>query len=210
MRIQLSWGYLVLLLAAIVGCKKGEGSGATFQTVGRQPDLAPVMLNKELPFRYPPALYAQKVQGNVTLRLFIDRDLTSFVNRGQRVIPEVLEAAPVTLSLVLGAAFFWVVGSIAIGVLAAAAKDSLLDRALMVVGLIGISMPVYWLGEVVNLVSQSRLHDSWLFSWVPPLWVRQPSRPAACSPRRWRGSRRRPRPRGRSTPTSCRWTPTMT
>jgi TonB family protein len=30
------------------------------------------MLNKELPFRYPPALYAQKVQGNVTLRIFID------------------------------------------------------------------------------------------------------------------------------------------
>jgi TonB family protein len=36
--------------------------------------MAPVMLNKELPFRYPPALYAQKVQGNVTLRIFIDRD----------------------------------------------------------------------------------------------------------------------------------------
>ena len=32
------------------------------------------MLNKELPFRYPPALYAQKVQGNVTLRIYIDRD----------------------------------------------------------------------------------------------------------------------------------------
>src|SRR5947207_11025888 len=44
----------------------------SFQTVGRQPDVAPVMLNKELPFRYPPALYAQKVQGNVTLRIYID------------------------------------------------------------------------------------------------------------------------------------------
>src|SRR5205085_1288412 len=58
-RIQIARGSLVLLLAAVVGCKKGKGSGATFQTVGRQPDLAPVMLNKELPFRYPPALYAQ-------------------------------------------------------------------------------------------------------------------------------------------------------
>jgi TonB family protein len=58
----------------VVGCKKGDGTGAPFQTVGRQPDIPPVMLNKELPFRYPPALYAQKVQGNVTLRIFIDRD----------------------------------------------------------------------------------------------------------------------------------------
>jgi TonB family protein len=67
----------LLVLAGLVtlaGCKKGEGSGLPFQTVGKQPDVAPVMLNKELPFRYPPALYAQKVQGNVTLRIFIDRE----------------------------------------------------------------------------------------------------------------------------------------
>ncbi len=66
---------LILLVTMIVaGCKKGDGGGLPFQTVGRQPDVAPVMLNKELPFRYPPALYAQKVQGNVTLRIFIDRE----------------------------------------------------------------------------------------------------------------------------------------
>src|ERR1700761_6780557 len=102
-------------------------------------------------------------------RLFITQDLTSFVNRGERVVPEVIGATPVTLSLVIGAAFFWVLGGIAIGVIAAATKNSLLDRLLMVLGLIGISMPVYWLGEVANLITQSRLHDTWLFSWVPAL-----------------------------------------
>ena len=66
----------VAVFIALAACKKGEGSGLPFQTVGRQPDVAPVMLNKELPFRYPPALYAQKVQGNVTLRIFINRDGT--------------------------------------------------------------------------------------------------------------------------------------
>lgn len=67
---------LALLMIGVAACQKGEGSGLPFQTVGRQPDVAPVMLNKELPFRYPPALYAQKVQGNVTLRIFINRDGT--------------------------------------------------------------------------------------------------------------------------------------
>ena len=66
----------MVFLITLAACKKGEGSGMPFQTVGRQPDEAPVMLNKELPFRYPPALYAQKVQGNVTLRIFIDREGT--------------------------------------------------------------------------------------------------------------------------------------
>ena len=71
-RLRSSIAALALVCAA--ACKKGEGSNLPFQTVGRQPDVAPVMLNKELPFRYPPALYAQKVQGNVTLRIYIDRD----------------------------------------------------------------------------------------------------------------------------------------
>src|SRR6195256_585985 len=73
MTARLAGSYLALLLSVVSGgCKKGDGSGLPFQTVGRQPDVAPVMLNKELPFRYPPALYAQKVQGNVTLRIYID------------------------------------------------------------------------------------------------------------------------------------------
>jgi TonB family protein len=73
MRARLFWSITFALVVLVIpACKKGEGSGLPFQTVGRQPDVAPVMLNKELPFRYPPALYAQKVQGNVTLRIFID------------------------------------------------------------------------------------------------------------------------------------------
>ncbi|MER9140522.1 ABC transporter permease [Mesorhizobium sp. M0830] len=102
-------------------------------------------------------------------RLFISRDLTSFVNRGQKVVPTVLEAIPITLSLVLGAAVFWLLGGLIVGVVAGATRGSWLDRTLMILSLIGVSIPVFWLGEVANLVTQSRWHDSWLFSWVPPL-----------------------------------------
>ncbi len=101
--------------------------------------------------------------------LFITRDLTSFVDHGERVVPEVLHAAPVTLSLVFGAAIVWVLASIGMGTLATALRGSWVDRGLMILGLIGISMPVFWLGEVVNLITQSRMHDSWMFSWVPGL-----------------------------------------
>jgi peptide/nickel transport system permease protein len=102
-------------------------------------------------------------------KLFVTRDLESYVNRGAKVVPQVEEAAPVTLSLVIGAALIWVLTSIVIGVLAAVFRGSSLDKILMIVVLIGISMPVFWLGEVVNLLTQSRLHDTVLVSWVPPL-----------------------------------------
>ncbi len=107
--------------------------------------------------------------GLLMRRLFITGDLTSFVNRGQKVIPAIIEAVPATLSLVLGAAVVWVVFGILIGTIAAATRNRLPDRLLMILGLIGISMPVFWVGEVANLITQSRLHDTFLFSWVPAL-----------------------------------------
>jgi peptide/nickel transport system permease protein len=114
-------------------------------------------------------------------RLFITHDLTSFVNRGQKVIPTIVSAMPATLSLVLGAAVIWVVFGIVVGVVAAATRNRWPDRLLMVLGLIGISMPVFWLGSVLNLITQSRLHDTWLFSWVPGLGYT----PLTVDPRRW-------------------------
>lgn len=45
-----------------------------FQTGPTKPDEVPRMLNAEPPFHYPPVLYTQKVQGNVTLYLHIDRN----------------------------------------------------------------------------------------------------------------------------------------
>src|SRR5215813_11926595 len=66
-------------------------------------------LDRPLPVRY----------GLMMKKLFISRDLTSYVNRGAKVIPQVTQAAPVTLSLVFGAAVIWVIVSIAIGLAAA-------------------------------------------------------------------------------------------
>ena len=133
---------------------------------GRNADQATLLavrkdfgLDRPMPVQY----------GLMMKKLFISRDLTSFVNRGAKVIPQITEAAPVTLSLVLGAALIWVVVSILFGLLAAVFRGTPLDTLIMVVGLIGISIPVFWLGEVVNLLTQSRLHDTFLFAWVPPL-----------------------------------------
>ncbi|MBS0988451.1 ABC transporter permease [Acetobacter okinawensis] len=142
------------------------GADPTARIAGR--NAAPQTMEKvrkEYGFDRPlPVQYAIMMK-----KLFITRDLASYANRGELVVPEIMRAAPVTLSLVTGAAIIWVVLSIGIGVLAAACKGSWIDRLLMMVGLIGISIPVFWLGQVVNLITQNRYHDTWLFSWVPGL-----------------------------------------
>src|SRR5688572_552039 len=66
---------LVFALLPIAACVTDEGKEKlqnVFATTTSRPDTMPAMRNKVLPFRYPSALYAQKVQGNVTLRIFID------------------------------------------------------------------------------------------------------------------------------------------
>jgi TonB family protein len=70
----------VLALIALVGIMACMDSDTTqkvaqaFQASTSMPDEVPKMINTELPFRYPAALYARRVQGNVTLRLHVDRD----------------------------------------------------------------------------------------------------------------------------------------
>ncbi|MEK7400906.1 MAG: energy transducer TonB [Gemmatimonadota bacterium] len=62
------------VVAATAGCGDGAVRRSASVPGNVRPDEPPVVVNGDLPFRYPPALYARKVQGNVTLKLFIDRD----------------------------------------------------------------------------------------------------------------------------------------
>ena len=105
----------------------------------------------------------------VMKHLVVTRDLQSYTNRGVEVVPEILRATPVTFSLIIGAAVIWVVVSVIIGVAAAVLRGTLWDPLLMSLALLGIAMPVFWVGEVANLFTQDRWHDTFLFSWVPPL-----------------------------------------
>jgi peptide/nickel transport system permease protein len=115
-------------------------------------------LDKPLPARYL----------SMMKHLFVTQDLTSYVNRGAKVLPQLTQAIPATLSLVFGAAIIWLLVGIFLGIAAASSKRKWMDPTISFLGIVGISLPVYWLGEVVNLITQSKLHNS-VFRWVPPL-----------------------------------------
>ena len=113
-------------------------------------------LNRPLLIRYGLMMY----------HLFIKQDLTSYVNIGDKVVPQIAAAAPVTLSLILGAALIWLVVGVLGGLVAAANRGKFIDPLIMFFGIAAVSVPAYWLGEVVNLFTQSKFHSS-IFSWVP-------------------------------------------
>lgn len=69
----------------------------------------------------------------------------SFLTR-QPVWPDLLDRAPVTLSLAVGASFIWLVGGVSIGVLSALRRGSIFDRGAMGVALAGVSLPIFYTG----------------------------------------------------------------
>ena len=166
---RLLWAVLVMFVISafvFVLFFKTPGVDPARAIAGRNPSpqiLAEIRhqfgLDKPFPVQY----------GLMMKDLFISRDLVSYSNQGVKVVPEIFAAAPATLSLVFGAAVFWVVMSIILGIAAALLRGTIVDPLLMILALIGISMPVFWAGEVANLITQSRFHDTFLFSWVPPL-----------------------------------------
>ena len=61
-----------LATAACMEKDSAQKMAQAFQARAAHADEVPKVLNTDLPFRYPAALYARRVQGNVTLRLYVD------------------------------------------------------------------------------------------------------------------------------------------
>ena len=95
---------LPLLVAACVEKDAIEKASYAIMSGGPRPDVLPSLLTTPLPFAYPHDLYAQKVQGNVTLRLYIDS--TGYLHNDSTIIVETsgypgLDSAAVSGSRIL-------------------------------------------------------------------------------------------------------------
>jgi peptide/nickel transport system permease protein len=66
----------------------------------------------------------------------------------QAVLPQLLDRAPATISLGIGASIIWLVSGVGIGILSALRRGSILDRSFMTVALAGVSLPIYFTGLV--------------------------------------------------------------
>jgi peptide/nickel transport system permease protein len=66
------------------------------------------------------------------------------------VTEEIKKGLPRTMALSVGAALIWMALGIALGLYSAVRAGKLSDRLLTVLALIGISMPVFWVGALMN------------------------------------------------------------
>jgi peptide/nickel transport system permease protein len=74
------------------------------------------------------------------------------------VINEIMSRFPATIELALVAIVIASVLGILIGVISAVKKNSIFDNAGMLVALVGVSMPIFWLGILLIILFSGTLH----------------------------------------------------
>src|SRR3954453_17476256 len=128
--------FLPFFLLPAGPAKQFAGKGATPETVAKAKHY--LGLDRPITYQYYHFLN----------RLVVHQDLGhSWYNR-ESVNTIIKDAAPVTASLVIGGAFFWLMLAIPLGILSALRPRSLLDRAGMTFVLIGISAHPIWIGLI--------------------------------------------------------------
>jgi peptide/nickel transport system permease protein len=83
------------------------------------------------------------------MKLIFTGKVTSYSQAHINIDKRILEGVPATASLCIGAAVIWLAFGIMFGYLSAIRAGGFTDRALTVIALIGISMPVFWLASIL-------------------------------------------------------------
>jgi peptide/nickel transport system permease protein len=89
------------------------------------------------------------VQYVTTMKKVFTGDLISYTTQ-LPVDDEIIKGLPRTLSLAIGAAILWMFVAICFGLYSAVRAGKFADRFLTIISLIGISLPVFWIGALMS------------------------------------------------------------
>jgi peptide/nickel transport system permease protein len=124
---------------------------------GRFPTPATLAhINQQWGFDKP--IYIQYLK---TMKLIFTGEVISYTQQ-LNVLDQIVHYLPVTLSLAIGAGIIWLFTGILFGLLSAWRAGRWLDRGLTVLSMIGVSMPVFFLGAVLSYYIGFKL------GWLPP------------------------------------------
>src|ERR687885_651830 len=89
------------------------------------------------------------VQYGIMMKKAFTGELVSYTNQTD-VVQQIKEGLPATLSLSIGAALIWLFFGVVVGIVSAVSAGRWSDRVVTIVALVGISMPVFWLGLIAR------------------------------------------------------------
>jgi len=128
-------------------------SGNPAERIGGRSANAATLAQIEKQWGFDKPIYVQYLK---TMKLIFTGQVISYTQQ-INVVHELWTLLPVTASLAIGAGIIWLSMGILFGVLSAWRSGRWLDRGLTVLSMIGVSMPVFFLGAVMSYY----LGDKW-------------------------------------------------
>ena len=137
------WAISILVFVIFNVLPGGGSDGQVLRIAGRNANEATrEQVKKDYGFDRP--LHVQYWR---MMKKTVNGDLISYSDQ-RNVREEIIKGMPATASLVIGAGVIWLFMGILFGVLSALYAGKFIDRGLTALAMIGISMPVFWLGLV--------------------------------------------------------------
>lgn len=137
-------------------------SDPAVRMAGKQPTEEQIeAIRQEWGFDEP--VYVQYV---TTMEKLFTGDMVSYFTQLD-VVEEIWKGLPRTLSLAIGAAVIWMIFGVGLGLFTAMRAGKVSDRLLTVLALVGISMPVFWVGALMNHYLGFELSDKLGFELFP-------------------------------------------
>ena len=137
------WAISVLVFAIFNVLPGGGTEGQVLRIAGRNAnEVTREVVKKDYGFDRP--VYVQYWE---MMKKTISGDLISYSDQ-RNVRDEIVKGIPATASLVIGAGIIWLFMGVLFGVLSALYAGKFVDRGLTALAMVGISMPVFWLGLV--------------------------------------------------------------
>jgi peptide/nickel transport system permease protein len=135
--------FIVFLIFIVV---PGGGAMGTAERIAGKNATQQNVLNIEQKWGFDRPIYVQYWR---MLKRMFNGSLTSYTT-SQNVVGQIKAGLPATFSLTIGAGVIWLLFGILVGVISGVTAGRLSDRAITVLALIGISMPVFWLGIIAR------------------------------------------------------------
>ena len=135
--------FIVFIIFILV---PGGGKRGTAERIAGKNATPALVKSVEHKWGFDRPIYVQ--YWNMLKRMFSNQ-LVSYTSQ-QNVLTQIVQGMPATFSLTIGAGIIWLSFGILVGVISAVTAGRLSDRVITVLALIGISMPVFWLGIIAR------------------------------------------------------------
>jgi peptide/nickel transport system permease protein len=135
--------FIVFIIFILV---PGGGKRGTAERIAGKNATPELVTSVEHKWGFDRPIYVQYAK---MIQQMFSNKLVSYTSQ-QNVLSQIVQGMPATFSLTIGAGIIWLTFGILVGVISAVTAGRLSDRVITVLALIGISMPVFWLGIVTR------------------------------------------------------------